>query len=68
MKITGDNKEYLACTFKETVQAKYRTMVLDRLGKVVFKTSDCGNNVTIEGNTLYFYNITTQNVCSCKIK
>nr|WP_315023206.1 hypothetical protein [uncultured Aminipila sp.] len=68
MKITGDNKKYLACTFKETTNAKYRLMVFDQFGKVVFKTSDCGSNVTVEGNTLYFYNITTEKVCSCKIK
>lgn len=68
MKITGDNKEYLACTFKETTNAKYRIMVFDQYGKVVFKTSDCGSNVTVEGNTLYFYNITTEKVCSGKIK
>lgn len=68
MKITGDDKEYLACTFKETINAKYRIMVFDQSGKVIFKTSDCGSNVTVEGNTLYFYNITTENVCSCKIK
>ncbi|MHC1721677.1 MAG: hypothetical protein AB9836_00585 [Aminipila sp.] len=68
MKITGESKEYLVCTFKETTNAKYRLMVFDQSGKVVFKTSDCGNNVTVEGNSLYFYNITTQNVCSCKIK
>jgi len=68
VRITGDNKEYLACTFKETTNAKYRIMVFDKSGKVVFKTSDCGSNVTVEASTLYFYNITTENVCSCKIK
>ncbi|WP_312653947.1 hypothetical protein [Aminipila sp.] len=67
MRITGDNKEYLACTFKETMNAKYRIMVFDQSGKVVFKTSDCGSNVTVEGNTLYFYNITTEKVCTCTL-
>ncbi|QHI71209.1 hypothetical protein [Aminipila terrae] len=68
IRITGDNKEYLACTFRETTNAKYRIIVFDKSGKVIFKTSDCGSNVTVEGNTLYFYNITTENACSCKIK
>lgn len=27
MKLCGDNKEYLVCTFKETASSKYRIMV-----------------------------------------
>lgn len=68
MSITGDKKEYLACTFKETPNSKYRVMVFDKSGKVVLKTSDCGNNVVVEGNTLYFYNITTETLCKTTIK
>ncbi len=67
MNITGDNQEYLACTFKESADTRYRIMLFDRAGKVVFKTSDCGSNVIVEGNTVYFYNITTENVSSGKI-
>jgi len=61
--ITGNNREFLVCTFKETQDSKYRVMVFDKSGKVVFKTSDSGNNVVVEGNTLYFYNITTETLC-----
>lgn len=68
MNVTGDKGEYLACRFKETADAKYRIMVFDQAGKVVFKTSDCGSNVVVEGDTVYFYNITTEKVCSGKIK
>ena len=68
MNITGDKKEYLACVFKETSDSKYRVMVFDQLGKAVFKTSDCGHNVVVEGNTLYFYNITTETLCKTTIK
>jgi len=67
MKITGDNGEYLACTFKETINAKYRIMIFDQNGKVVFKTSDCGSNVTIEGKQMYFYDIATEKVCNCTL-
>lgn len=68
MNITGDKGEYLVCRFKETANAKYRIMIFDKAGNIVFKTSDCGNNVVIEGGTVYFYNITTEKVCSGNIK
>ena len=61
--VTGDNREFLAATFKETADSKYRVMVFDKSGKVVFKTSDRGSNIVAEGNTLYFYNITTETLC-----
>ncbi|MDF3002722.1 MAG: hypothetical protein K0Q48_2841, partial [Bacillota bacterium] len=67
MSITGKNKEYLACTFKETQKSKYRIMVFDQSGKAVFKTSDCGSNIVVEGNALYFYNITTETLCKAVI-
>jgi len=65
--ITGDNREYLACTFKETQSSRYRIMVFDKSGKLVFKTSDSGSNVVIEGRTLYFYNITTETLCKAEL-
>lgn len=67
MSITGDNKEYLVCTFRETPKSKYRVMIFDKSGKVVFKTSDSGSNAVVEGNILYFYNITTENLCKTTI-
>jgi len=42
-------------------------MVFDKSGKVVFKTSDRGSNVMVEGNTLHFYNITTETLCKTLI-
>lgn len=65
IKFAGDNDEYLVCTFTETAQSKYRIMVLDRNGKVVFKTSDkaYNNNIYITGNKIYFYNISSGTVC-----
>lgn len=65
MKLCGDNKEYLVCTFKETPDSKYRIMVFDRNGDVVFKTSDnaYSANVYITGKMIYFYNITSETVC-----
>ena len=69
MGIFGDNGEYLVCTFKETQASKYRMMVFDQAGKVVFKTSDktfC-KNVSIKGHQLSFYNITTETICRATI-
>ena len=65
MKLCGDNKEYLVCTFKETSDSKYRIMIFDNNGDVVFKTSDYTNlsNIYITENMLYFYNITSGTVC-----
>lgn len=68
MNVTGDEKEYLACTFRETPNSKYRVMVFDESGEVVFKTADCGSNVVVEGSTLHFYNITTETLCKTTIK
>lgn len=65
MKIAGDNHEYLVCTFQETDISKYRIMIFDKNGKVIFKTSDKAycRNISIEGSKIYFYNITTGTIC-----
>ncbi|MBN7771995.1 DUF5711 family protein [Clostridium aminobutyricum] len=65
MGIFGDKEEYFVCTFEETQASKYRLMVFDQSGKVVFKTSDktfC-NNISIKGNQIMFYNNTTETIC-----
>ncbi len=65
MKLGGDNKEYMVCTFKETPNSKYRIMVFDKNGDVAFKTSDNAYlpSIYITGKLLYFYNITSETVC-----
>lgn len=70
MGINGSNGEYLVCTFEETPSSKYRIMVFNKNGETVFKTSNKSycKNITIEGNSIYFYNITSCTVCSDKIK
>ncbi len=65
--ITGDNREYFVCTFKETPNSKYRVMVFDQSGNVVFKSSDVGRNIIIEGKGLYFYNLTTETLCKTSL-
>ena len=65
MKFCGDNKEYLVCSFAETPHSKYRVMVFDRNGDVVFKTSDKAypHHIYITGKVLYFYNVTAGTAC-----
>ncbi|HVI41760.1 MAG TPA: DUF5050 domain-containing protein [Anaerovoracaceae bacterium] len=65
MAIMGGSGEYLVCTFGETDTAKYRIMAFDKDGDVVFKTSDKAycRNISIFGDRIYFYNITTGTVC-----
>lgn len=70
MKLAGDQDEYLVCTFQETELSKYRIMIFDRSGNIVFKTSDKAyvRNIYIKGNKVYFYNITTGTVCVGQLK
>jgi len=65
MAIMGSQGEYLVATFGETGTSKYRIMVFDREGNVVFKTSDKAycRNISIFGDRIYFYNLTTGTVC-----
>jgi hypothetical protein len=69
MAIMGSSGEYLVCTFKETNTSKYRIMVFDKGGNVVFKTSDKAYcyNISIFGDRIYLYNLTTGTVCTGKI-
>lgn len=63
--LKGDLNEYLVCTFEDQPAVKYKSLILDRQGEVVFKTSDQMSleSVMISGNTLYFYNLTAGTVC-----
>ncbi len=66
MRFAGDNNEYLVCTFEETAAARYRFMIFDKGGKVVFKSSDktLATNVTIEGKNVYYFNHNLGTICS----
>ncbi len=70
MKIAGDQNEYLICTFEETELSKYRVMIFDRSGAVVFKTSDTTRvgSIDITGTTVTFVNRTTGTICSTRLK
>lgn len=70
IKLSGDNNEYLVCTFEENDQSKYRFMVIDKNGNIVFKTSDkaYSHNIYIARDQLYFYNLTSGTICIGKLK
>jgi len=70
MKLSGDNNEYLVCSFAETPDSKYRIMIFNRNGDVVFKTSDKAypDHINISGKMLYFYNITAGTVCMGELR
>ncbi|HWQ77657.1 MAG TPA: stalk domain-containing protein [Anaerovoracaceae bacterium] len=65
MAVMGSNGEYLVCTFGEADPAEFRIMVFNREGNVVFKTPDKAycRNISIKGDRIYFYNMTTGTVC-----
>jgi hypothetical protein len=69
MKVAGDENEYLICTFAETEQSKYRIMILDASGAVVFKTSDATwiGRIDMAGTSVTFVNQTTGTICSAKL-
>ncbi len=70
MKIAGDQDEYLICTFEETELSKYRIIILDESGAVVFKTSDTTriDSINITEAAVTFANGTTGTICSTKLK
>lgn len=53
---------YLIATFKEDSSSKYRLMVFNKTSKLVLKTSDIAENVTIEKGILCYIN-TDSKVC-----
>lgn len=61
IKVDGD---CLICTFKEEASNPYRLIVIDKNGKIIFKTSDVAsiNNVTIEKGKIYYLEDTSHNV------
>ncbi|HWQ78411.1 MAG TPA: stalk domain-containing protein [Anaerovoracaceae bacterium] len=65
MAVMGDSGEYLVCTFAEEGSEKFRIMVFDRDGDAVFKTPDKAycRNISISGDRICFYNLTTGTVC-----
>lgn len=70
MKVMGDKNQYLVCTFIETPESKYRIMVLNKDGEIIFKTSDTSeiDKISIIDDSIYFYNKTTQTICIGDLK
>ena len=64
------NNSGLVCTFIETPESKYRIMVLNKDGEIIFKTSDTSeiDKISIIDDSIYFYNKTTQTICIGDLK
>jgi hypothetical protein len=69
MKLAGDKKEYLICTFAETDSSKYRIVIFDASGAAIFKSSDTAQigSMHIIGKTLIFVNRTTGTLCKANL-
>lgn len=63
LKLTGTNKEYIACTLSGNSQMPDRVMVFDNTGEKVFRSSDEASAITVEGDKVYYYNKSTNTVC-----
>lgn len=65
MKIDDD---YLVCTFEEENSSRYRIIVLNEEGKIVFRTSDVAelSNVSVENGKLYYVENVSRNVYSAR--
>jgi len=63
LKLTGTNKEYIACTLSGNNQIPDRVMIFDKTGRKVFRTSDEASAITVEGNRVDYYNKNTNTVC-----
>ena len=63
LKLTGSNDEYIACTLSGNASKPDRIMVFDKNGKKVFRSSDAASAITVEGNAVYYYNVSTGTVC-----
>ncbi|WP_175438403.1 hypothetical protein [Fusibacter sp. 3D3] len=65
----GD-RDYLVITFGAEAQVPHRLLVLDKNGKIVFKTSDHSDikNISIDNGNLYYMNSGTQHFCRVSLR
>jgi len=63
LKLTGSNKEYVACTLSGNNELPDRIIIYDNTGKKVFRSSDDSYALTVEGNKVYYFNKSTNTIC-----
>lgn len=61
---------YFVATFEEKPENKYRLMVIDKNGNIVYKSADIAayNSISIKDNTLYYFNLYSKKIVSNKLK
>lgn len=63
LKLTGSNKEYVACTLTGDNELPDRIILFDNAGRKVFRSSDDSYALTVEGNKVYYFNKSTNTIC-----
>lgn len=63
MEVIGEKNQYLACYFNEELTSKYRLIIYDKKGNIVFKTSDVVTVTSINDDTIYYYNKKLNMIC-----
>lgn len=63
LKMTGSNKEYVACNLSGNNELPDRVILYDNAGKKVFRSSDDSYALTVEGNKVYYFNKSTNTIC-----
>jgi len=63
LKLTGSNKEYVACTLSGNNEFPDRIILFDNTGRKVFRSSDDSYALTVEGNKVYYFNKSTNTIC-----
>ena len=62
--------DYLIVLCPEITQTPYRLIVIDKMGKIIFKSADTTTlgSTCIVNDTLYYYNTATKEICSASLK
>lgn len=68
LKLTGSNKEYVACTLSGYDNWPDRIMIFDNTGEKIFRSSDDSYALTVENNKLYYFNKNTNTICIGDLK
>lgn len=63
LKLTGSNKEYVACTLSGNNEFPDRIILFDNTGRKVFRSSDDAYALTVESNKVYYFNKNTNTIC-----
>lgn len=63
LKLTGSNKEYVACTLSGNNELPERILLFDYAGRIVFRSSDDAYALTVEEDKIFYFNKETNTIC-----